>query len=140
VTHLNMIFVSALRDAEGHDLPALLKNAMAYNQSTSVRSILLFSAGQVMQAIDGEVAHIRSEWRRLLQCSYYHDSIVLNEEEVPGPSLTGNSLGAQRLPAAVLEGLPAEVAFFKLSEAAVAQRVRSGIARNLLQQFAADYA
>jgi hypothetical protein len=102
--------------------------------------MLLFCAGNVMQVIDGEASATRHEWRRLLQCPYCRDSIVLNEEELDGPVLQGNSLGAQRLPAAVVERPPANVAFFRLSEDAVAQCVRLGIARNLLKQFAADCA
>lgn len=140
MAHLNMIFVSALRDEAGHDLPAILESSAACNPANSVRSMLLFCAGNVMQVIDGEEGEIRNELKRLLQCPYYHDSIVLNEEEVEGAVLKGNSLGAQRLPPSVMEKLPSNVAFFDLSEAGVTQRVRLGIARNLLKQFAADYA
>jgi hypothetical protein len=77
--------------------------------------------------------------KRLFQSPFYRDSVVLNEELVDSPSLEGHSLGAQHLPDSVLEKLPSNVAYFNLSESAVQQRVRSGIARNLLRQFAADY-
>lgn len=139
MTHLNVIFIGALRDVAGHDLPAIWANAVAGKPSGSIRSMLLFSAGHVMQAIDGEAATIRSEFKRLVHSPYFRESVVLNEEKVPGPSLFGNSLGAQQLPLSVLEKLPADVAYFSLSEGAVTQRVGLGIARNLLRQFAADY-
>jgi hypothetical protein len=137
--HLNVIFVSALRDQTGSDLPALLEEHAACSHLTSVCSMLLFSDGNVMQAMDGEASEIRCELKRLFQSPFLRDAIVLNEELVNSPSLEGHSLGAQHLTASVLDQLPANVAFFKLSEGAVAQRVRSGIARNLLKQFAADY-
>jgi hypothetical protein len=140
MTLLNLIFVSSLQRADGNDLPAILARAVLHNQSTSVRSMVLFSAGNVMQAIDGEASEIQCEKRRLFQCADYLDSIVLNEEEVAGPTLSGNSLGASHLSPTVIEMLPANVAFFGLSERGVVQRVRLGIARNLLRQFAADYA
>jgi hypothetical protein len=139
MAHLNVIFVSALRDVAGNDLPAILEDYAASNPSNSVCSMLLFSDGSVMQAIGGEASEIRCELKRLFQSPFYRDCIVLNEEMVDSPSLDGHSLGAQCLPASVIEKLPANVALFNLSEGAVAQRVRSGIARNLLQQFAADY-
>ena len=139
MAYLNLIFVSSLLNEDGHDLPAILKRAALHNHSGTVRSMLLFSAGNVMQAVDGEESEVRSEWRRLLHCDDYRDSIMLNEEEVEGPSLVHNSLGARHLLPALVEMLPDNVAFFSLSESAVAQRVRLGIARNLLRQFAADY-
>lgn len=139
MSHLNLIFVSALVHEDGQDLPAILKRSVSCNQNRSVRSMILFSAGNVMQAIDGEATETRDELHRLFQCVHYKHSIVLNEEEVNGPSLKGNSLGALGLGAHLIGMLPADVAFFSLSESAVAQRVRLGIARNLLTQFAADY-
>jgi Sensors of blue-light using FAD len=137
VTRLNMIFVSALLNDEGQDLPAILESA-ASSQSDSVHSMILYSAGNVMQFIDGEASEARSEFKRLFQNAQYVNSIVLSEEEVEAPSLSRSSLGASRLQHSVIEKLPRNVAFFKLSESAVAQRVRLGIARNLLRQFAAD--
>lgn len=140
MTHLILILVSGLRDETGHDLPAILHNAACCNPAQSVRSMLLFAGGQVMQAIDGEASEIRRELQRLLRCSYFSDCVVLNEERSQGHSLERTSLGAQQLPCAVHEMLPANVAFFPLSASAVEQQVRAGIARNLLRQFAADYA
>ena len=137
MTRLNMIFVSALLNDEGQDLPAILESA-ASSQSDSVHSMILYSAGNVMQFIDGEASEARSEFKRLFQNAQYVNSIVLSEEEVEAPSLSRSSLGASRLQHSVIEKLPRNVAFFKLSESAVAQRVRLGIARNLLRQFAAD--
>lgn len=137
MTRLNMIFVSALLNDEGQDLPAILESA-ASSQGDSVHSMILYSAGNVMQFIDGEASEARSEFKRLFQNAQYVNSIVLSEEEVEAPSLSRSSLGASRLQHSVIEKLPRNVAFFKLSESAVAQRVRLGIARNLLRQFAAD--
>jgi hypothetical protein len=105
MARLNVIFVSALLREDGLTLPALLENSLSRNRSNSVRSMTLFSAGSLMQVIDGD-------------CT---------------------SLGALNLLPATIKRLPAGVSFFSLSENAVAQRVRLGIARNLLRQFAADY-
>jgi hypothetical protein len=139
MTHLNIIFVSALLHEDGRDLPAILEHAIACNPSRTLRSMVLFSTGSVMQAIDGEALQARLELKRISGSSLYLDTIVLNEEEVQGHSLSGNSLGALHLSADVVGMLPADVAFFNLSEGAVVQRVRLGIARNLLKQFAFDY-
>ena len=139
MTHLNIIFVSALLNEDGHDLPTILGHSMSCNPLRTVRSMVLFSSGSVMQAIDGEALEARRELKRISESAYYHETIVLNEEEVDGYSLTGCSLGALRLSADVVGLLPADVAFFNLSESAVGQRVRPGIARNLLKQFAFDY-
>ncbi len=139
MSRLNVIFVSALLNEAGQDLPSLLASAARLNATGSLRSMLLFSAGSVMQAIDGESEETRREVQRLFQSRHYVNSIVLNEEKVESPSLHCSSLGAHRLAPALIEELPPGLAFFELCESAVVQRVRNGIARNLLKQFAADY-
>jgi len=139
MTHLNIIFVSALLNEDGRDLPAILGHSMEFDPMRTVRSMVLFSTGSVMQALDGETVQARREMKRISQCAHYRDTIVLNEEEVEERSLAGCSLGALHLSADVVEMLPADVAFFSLSESAVTQRVRLSIARNLLRQFAYDY-
>lgn len=139
MARLNMIFVSALLQ-NGLDLPQILQDSMARCHSSSLHTMVLFSAGQVMQAIDGEAQEAREEMQRLFHSAPYTNSVLLNQEEVEIPSLTGISLGAHQLASCVVAQLPPGVQFFKLSEGAIVQRVRSSIARNLLKQFAADYA
>lgn len=140
MARLNVIFVSALLNADGQDLPAILESLNSRNRANSIRSMLLFTAGNLMQAIDGEASETRHELQQIFSSPYYHDSIVLNEEIVDSPSLSCTSLGALCLPPAVITRLPPGVALFTLTENAVAQRVRMSIARNLLRQFACDYA
>lgn len=139
MARLNVIFVSALLNADGLDLPAILDSATSRNRSSSLRSMLLFTAGNLMQAIDGEASEARYELQQIFSNPYYRDSVVINEEIVEGPSLSCNSLGALRLPPAVITQIPPSVALFTLTANAVAQRVRLSIARNLLTQFACDY-
>jgi hypothetical protein len=139
MARLNVIFVSALLREDGLTLPALLENSLSRNRSNSVRSMTLFSAGSLMQVIDGDASETRTELGWIFHNACYRHSIVLNEEEVEGPTLDCTSLGALNLLPATIKRLPAGVSFFSLSENAVAQRVRLGIARNLLRQFAADY-
>jgi hypothetical protein len=139
MARLNVIFVSALLHVDGLDLPAILESASSRNRSNSLRSMLLFTAGNLMQAIDGEAAEARYELQQIFSNPCYRDSVVLNEEIVDGPSLSCNSLGALHLPPAVITQIPPSVAVFNLTENAVAQRVRLSIARNLLKQFACDY-
>lgn len=140
MARLNVIFVSALLHANGQDLPCILESLRSRNRANSIRSMLLFTAGNLMQAIDGEASETRHELQHIFSNPHYHDSVVLNEEIVDSPSLSCTSLGALRLPPAVITQLPPGVAFFTLTENAVAQRVRMSIARNLLKQFACDYA
>ena len=139
MARLNVIFVSALLNADGLDLPAILESLNSRNRSNSIRSMLLFTDGNLMQAIDGEASEARYELQQIFSSPYYHDSVVLNEEIVDCPSLTCTSLGALRLPPEVITQIPPTVALFTLTENAVAQRVRTSIARNLLKQFACDY-
>ena len=139
MARLNMIFVSALHQ-NGLYLPQILQGSMARCHSSALHTMVLFSTGQVMQAIDGEAQDAREEMQWLFNSAHLSNSVLLNQEEVEIPSLTGTSLGAHQLASCVVARLPQGVQFFKLSEGAVAQRVRSSIARNLLKQFAADYA
>ena len=139
MTRINVIFVSALRDENGLDLPRALQCEAGHTFTDALHCMTLFAAGSLMQVIDGEAPQARAELRRIFQSSHYLNTIVLNEEEVTEPSLCGNSLGALHLAPGVIEMLPEHVVLFSLNEGAVTQRVRSGIARNLLKQFAADY-
>ena len=139
MARINVIFVSALRDENGLDLPRALQHVAGHKYTDSLHCMTLFAAGSLMQEIDGEAPQARAELRRIFQSSHYLNAIVLNEEEVPEPSLSGNSLGALHLAPAVIEMLPENVVLFSLNEGAITQRVRSSIARNLLKQFAADY-
>ena len=134
-----MVFVSDLLNASGQDLPDILACALANPQTSSMGSMLLFAAGSMMQVIEGEADAARAEWTRLLHSPYYRHSILLNEETVATPCLSGVSLGALQLAHAVIAQLPPAVAYFRLSESAIMQRVQQGLARNLLKQFAADY-
>ena len=139
MARLNVVFASALLDANGQGLPNLLDDARRHNPTNSLRSMLLFSAGQLMQVIDGEVEETRRELQRLWTTPHYRDAVVVNEVQVQEPSLDGTSLGSLHLSATVMKDILHPVVLFALSEAAVVQHMRPGIARNLLQQFARDY-
>lgn len=139
MAQLNLVFVSALQSENGSELPGILHGALAHNPSQTLRSMLLFAAGSLMQVIEGEAHLARQEMQRLFSSPDYVDPILLNEVRVSADSLADTSLGALHLPAAVIERVPSGVAVFSLTAHAVDERMRPGIARNLMRQFAADY-
>ena len=139
MARLNVIFVSNLRDTNGLDLPAMLENSIRHSLSNSLHSMLLFSAGHLMQAIDGEAVETRCELQRIFASPHHLNSIVLNEETMQEPSLACTSLGALHLQPTLVARIPPAVVLFALTESAILQRVCPGIARNLLKQFACDY-
>ncbi len=139
MARLNVIFVSILRDTNGLDLPAILEHSVRHSRSNSLRSMLLFSAGHLMQAIDGEAVETRCELQRIFASPYHLNSVVLNEEIMQEPSLACTSLGALHLQPAIIAKIPHAVVLFALTENAILQHVCPGIARNLLKQFACDY-
>ena len=136
---LNLICVSTFADAQGRDLPLLMERVMRYNAANAIRSVLLFADGSVMQVIEGESARVGDALQHLAQEPLHRDLVELNALVVDAPRLTDTSLGAARLGGGVVQRLPADLAYFRLSVEEVENRVGAGVARNLLRQFALDY-
>jgi len=136
---LNVISVSSVINEYGLDLPDILSATLLRNARLQLRSMFLFSGGNIMQVLEGAHEAVNKGMQEIARDGHFVELLELNRVTVDEPRLQTNSLGAGRLSASVLERLPADLVFFPLGASAVEQRVRPGVACNLLAQFARDY-
>ena len=138
IMQTTLTFVSALSDEYGHSLPAILQKSFDKYRSLQIRSLMLFSRGNIMQALEGETDAVQSVFDYISRdCRHMHVQTLLRQR---GHSRSGveSGFGYRRLDRQILHKICPAIPVFTLTSLEIANRVRDGKVQLLMQQFASN--
>lgn len=130
-----LIYVSTLVNEYGLALPAILNHATQRNRLSGIRCMMLCSHGNVMHALEGDPASIKQLFSSIENDARHFDVQLINECNVPVHELEGVCAGVDRATLQAINNVP-DADCFRIDSREVRNRVKPGVARTLLIEFA----
>jgi len=131
-----LIYVSSLVNPDSSVVTSILETSVRNNKKKDITGMMLYSDGDIMQALEGEGAAVMDTFSRILVDLRHVGIIVLDEGEIAQRDFGAWSMGFRQLKKAdILEsGFSADV--FETREHEITRRIRRSSALDLFRSFA----
>ena len=130
-----LVFVSSFVDAYGYDLNSLLHLSSLGNEHSDVKGMTLFANGNILQLLQGEPSAVQRVYGILPSQSKQFQVIKMTEEFVVGAALQESCMGLDAQGFKTLAKEPMPIPIFRLSAAAISQRIGHSMGCDLALQF-----
>jgi hypothetical protein len=131
-----LVYMSSLVTDQAEILPAILDSSVRNNKRRNITGMMLYSAGNVMQVLEGEKYAVLETFQAIQMDARHRGVFVLIEEEIVSRKFASWSMGFRQLSKADLERLPVSANFFKVRPEEIALRDQPSDALTILESFA----
>jgi Sensors of blue-light using FAD len=136
---VRLVCVSSYIDNYGFDLPNLMDDYRGKFREFGLRSMTLFSSGDVMQLIEGELDEVENLIRQIRSDFKQTETFELFRENIQKFSIYEDSIGYLSTELWHVENNTSIIELFKISQNEIQDRVKETIARKLLLQFVRNH-
>lgn len=132
---LQIIYMSSLVGNDEAQIVPIVESARRNNSKNGVTGMLLYSAGNFMQVLEGDPDAVKATFDTIAQDTRHSNLFILDELRVGQREFGAWSMGYHRVTGSELMAQPDLAALFEIKPHELTRRVAPGIAHAVLKSF-----
>ncbi len=135
---LQIIYMSNLVDNDEAQISPIVETARRKNSQNGITGMLLYSAGNFMQVLEGDPVAVRATFEAIQRDARHTNIFTLDELRVDRREFGAWSMGYHRVTGSDLTSQPELASLFEIKPHELTRRVAPGIAHAVLKSFGDD--